>query len=395
MNSNIFRSMSYGVYIVGTLDGSRPTGCVANSIMQVTSSPATIAISINHDNYTNGCIAKTGQFAFSILAETSDPALIGGFGFRSGKDIDKFDGVDYELAESMPVIKDSCGYVICKVIDKMETSTHTVFLGEVIAGETYSGDKEAMTYAYYHKVVKGRAPQNAPTYLPEEEETKVGTTNAKYVCQICGYVYDKDQLPEDFVCPICGATVDKFQKEEINMAELKGSKTEANLQEAFSGESQARNKYTYYASKARKEGYVQIANIFEETAGNEKEHAEMWFKLLHDGVGTTIDNLKDAADGENYEWTDMYATFAKEARAEGFEDIAKSFEGVAEVEKVHEERYRKLADNIAKGIVFARDEEVVWKCGNCGHIQKGKDAPDVCPVCAHPQAYFEIKAYNY
>jgi len=179
------------------------------------------------------------------------------------------------------------------------------------------------------------------------------------------------------------------------MAELRGSKTESNLATAFSGESQARNKYTFYASKARKEGYVQIANIFEETAANEKEHAEMWYKLLHDGVGTTVENLKAAADGENYEWTDMYATFAKEAREEGFEDIAKSFEGVGEVEKVHEARYRKLADNIEKGTVFARDEEVVWKCGNCGHIQKGKDAPDLCPVCAHPKAYFEIKAYNY
>jgi len=179
------------------------------------------------------------------------------------------------------------------------------------------------------------------------------------------------------------------------MAELKGSKTEANLAEAFAGESQARNKYTYYASKARKEGYVQIANIFEETAANEKEHAEMWYKLLNDGIGTTLDNLKAAADGENFEWTDMYATFAEEARAEGFENIAKSFEGVGAVEKEHEARYRKLAENVEKGLVFARDTEEIWKCDNCGHLHKGKDAPKVCPVCAHPQAYFEIKAYNY
>jgi len=190
-------------------------------------------------------------------------------------------------------------------------------------------------------------------------------------------------------------TTDEFKKEKITMTELKGTKTEANLAEAFSGESQARNKYTYYASKARKEGYVQIANIFEETAANEKEHAEMWYKLLNDGVGTTLDNLKAAAAGENFEWTDMYATFAKEAREEGFESIAKFFEGVGEVEKEHEMRYRKLAKNVEEGLVFARNEEEVWKCGNCGHLHKGKDAPKVCPVCVHPQAHFEIKAYNY
>ena len=206
--------MSYGVYIVGTLDNTRPTGCVANSIMQVTSSPATIAISINHDNYTNSCIAKSGKFAFSILAVNSDPAVIGTFGFRSGKDVDKFAEVDYELVEEMPVIKNSCGYVVCNVINKMELPTHTIFLGEVIAGETYSEDKEAMTYAYYHKVVKGKAPKNAPTYLPEEEEQKMGTTEVRYVCQICGYTYYGDPLPENFVCPLCGATADKFKKEE-------------------------------------------------------------------------------------------------------------------------------------------------------------------------------------
>ena len=179
------------------------------------------------------------------------------------------------------------------------------------------------------------------------------------------------------------------------MANLKGTKTEKNLQEAFAGESMARNKYTYYASKAKKEGYVQISNIFAETAANEKEHAEMWFKLLHDGIGTTMDNLKDAAAGENYEWDDMYVRMAKEAREEGFDDIARLFDGVAAVEKEHEERYLKLAQNIADGIVFERDEAVVWKCGNCGHIHIGKKAPGKCPVCAHDQAYFYIKEENY
>lgn len=179
------------------------------------------------------------------------------------------------------------------------------------------------------------------------------------------------------------------------MAQLKGSKTEQNLREAFAGESMARNKYTYYASKARKEGYVQIAELFEETAANEKEHAKIWFKLLNDGIGSTTDNLKDAASGENFEWTDMYAKFAKEAREEGLDDIAALFEGVAAIEKEHEERYLKLLKNIEDGIVFSRDGDTIWKCKNCGHIHVGPKAPEVCPVCAHPQAYFEVKAENY
>ena len=177
--------------------------------------------------------------------------------------------------------------------------------------------------------------------------------------------------------------------------ELKGSKTEENLLAAFAGESEARNKYTYYASKARKEGYVQIANIFEETAANEKEHAKIWFKLLKGGIGTTAENLADAAAGENYEWTDMYATFAKEAREEGFDEIATLFEGVAAIEKEHEERYKKLLENVEKGLVFSKDGDTIWQGSNCGHICIGKQAPEVCPVCAHPQSYFQVKAENY
>lgn len=180
------------------------------------------------------------------------------------------------------------------------------------------------------------------------------------------------------------------------MKELKGSKTEANLMAAFAGESQARNKYTYYASKARKDGFEQIANLFLETADNEKEHAKIWFKLLHGGeVADTATNLKDAAAGENYEWTDMYAGFAKTAREEGYNDIAALFEGVARIEKEHEERYLKLLSNVENGLVFSKEGDAVWKCGNCGHIYIGKTAPAVCPVCSHPQAYFLIKAENY
>ena len=178
--------------------------------------------------------------------------------------------------------------------------------------------------------------------------------------------------------------------------ELKGSKTEKNLLEAFAGESQARNKYSYYASQAKKDGYEQIAAIFEETANNEKEHAKIWFKKLHDGaVPKTIENLKDAASGENYEWTEMYKEFAETAKEEGFDDIAKLFEMVGEIEKHHEERFKVLLDNIENNIVFERGEEKVWICRNCGHVSYGKEAPDVCPVCDHPQSFMELKAENY
>lgn len=179
--------------------------------------------------------------------------------------------------------------------------------------------------------------------------------------------------------------------------ELKGSKTEKNLQEAFAGESQARNKYSYFASKARKEGYVQIAELFEETAKNEMEHAKIWFKLLQENgeIQDTMANLQAAAEGENHEWTEMYAGFAQTAREEGFTKIAKLFEMVAAIEKHHEERYRKLLANVKDGVVFSRDEEMIWQCSNCGHIVVGKKAPEICPVCAHPKAYFQIAAQNY
>lgn len=180
------------------------------------------------------------------------------------------------------------------------------------------------------------------------------------------------------------------------MKDLKGTKTEKNLQEAFAGESQARNKYTYYASKAKKDGFVQISNIFLETAANEKEHAEIWFKYLNGGkINDTMANLEDAANGENFEWTDMYARMAEEADEEGFKEIAAKFRMVAKIEKEHEERYRKLLDNVKKECVFSKDNDAIWQCSNCGHIVIGKKAPEICPVCDHPKAYFQVKAENY
>ena len=179
------------------------------------------------------------------------------------------------------------------------------------------------------------------------------------------------------------------------MKELKGTKTEQNLMAAFAGESQAHTKYLYYASKAKKDGYVQMASLFEETAKNEKEHAKLWFKLLHGGMPSTPENLADAAAGENYEWTDMYAGFAKVAEEEGFPEIAAKFEMVGAIVKEHEERYRKLLSNIEKAIVFSRDGDVIWQCSNCGHIVIGKEAPGICPVCDHPQSYFQLRAENF
>jgi len=407
-DKKVFNDLSYGLYIVTTMDENRPTGCTINSAIQITAEPVTIAVSINHDNYTNHCMKNSGVFALNILSEESKPELIGRFGFRSGKECDKFDGIEYDTVNGAPVIGDGCGYIVCKVINVMETTTHTLFLGEVISAKKISAHTP-MTYSYYHNVIKGGHHKNSPTYNANEEIAKVVKTEAivgeggkskKWVCQICGYVHEGDNLPDDYICPICGQGKDKFTlveetKEDEEMSNLKGTKTEKNLMAAFAGESEARNKYTYFASKARKDGYVQIANIFEETANNEKEHAKLWYKLLHDGIGTTAENLKAAAEGENYEWTDMYATFAKEAREEGFDKIADMFEGVAKIEKAHEERYRKLLENVEGGLVFSKDGDQIWECLNCGHIHIGQKAPEVCPVCAHPQSYFAIRKENY
>lgn len=219
MNKNAFINLSYGVYVVSTWDNGRPTGCTANSAMQITSEPATIAISINHDNYTNQCIEKRGVFAISILGENSEPSIIGTFGFQSGKDVNKFDSVDYEIKAEMPIVKQACAYITCEVIDKMETDTHTVFLGKVIDADVISKD-DSMTYSYYHKVIKGKSPKNAPTYIAEEEDksNSEGTTSdIKYICSVCGYEYSEEtpfeELPEDYTCPICGQPKSVIKKQ--------------------------------------------------------------------------------------------------------------------------------------------------------------------------------------
>ena len=204
INKSAFQKISYGVYIVSTLDGTRPTGCVANSVMQITSTPATFAVSMNHDNYTNQCIEKSGVFTVSILHEKSDASLIGKFGFQSGRDCDKFADITALTKEGVPVIADACGYIVCKVVDKMETSTHTVFLGEAVVADVLKAESP-MTYDYYHKVVKGKSPKNAPTYI--EEQQTGAKKEGRWVCGICGYEYKGEipfeEVPDEFVCPLC------------------------------------------------------------------------------------------------------------------------------------------------------------------------------------------------
>jgi rubrerythrin len=221
---------------------------------------------------------------------------------------------------------------------------------------------------------------------------------SQFKCSVCGYIYEGDALPEGFECPVCHAPAEKFTKldgaAKTGERSLKGTKTEQNLRTAFAGESQAHTKYQYFASVAKKQGFEQIAALFLKTAQNEKEHAKLWFKALGE-LGSTAENLLHAAEGENYEWTDMYDQMAKDAEEEGFADLAAQFRGVAAIEKSHEERYRALLHNVETKEVFEKSEVKVWECRNCGHIVVGTKAPEVCPVCKHPQSYFEIHETNY
>ena len=232
--------------------------------------------------------------------------------------------------------------------------------------------------------------------IPVNNSKKGERKMSKWKCKVCGYIYEGDELPADFTCPVCKQPASSFEKieEPAKAGKYAGTQTEKNLEAAFAGESQARNKYTYFSSVAKKEGYEQIAALFQKTADNEKEHAKMWFKELN-GIGDTAENLLHAAEGENYEWTDMYDGFAKTAEEEGFPELAAKFRLVAAIEKHHEERYRALLHNVEAAEVFARSEVKVWECRNCGHIVVGTSAPDVCPTCSHPQSYFEINCENY
>ncbi len=387
MDNNALFKLSYGLYILTSADNNIQNGCIINTAMQITDTPLRLCVTVNKNNLTHDIIVSSGIFNLSLLDESADFEIFRHFGFCSGRDVNKIDtfkNISFS-ANKLPYINSNTNaYISCKVSSSVDVGTHTIFIADVTDAQTLSS-LPSMTYSYYHSKVKPK---------------KQAVEKSGWICSICGYVHESEELPSDFVCPICKHGVADFEpiiknNKENETMELKGSKTEKNLMAAFAGESQAYTKYSYYASKAKKDGYVQIGKLFEETAKNEKEHAKIWFKLLHNGMPGTLANLEDAASGENYEWTDMYAQFAEDARAEGFDKIAYLFDEVAKIEKEHEERYRKLIANINGGLVFSRDGEKIWQCSNCGHIVVGKGAPDICPVCNHPQAYFEIKAENY
>ena len=392
MNEKAMHKLSYGLFVLTARDGDRDNGCIVNTAIQAASAPNQLSVCVNKANYTNEMIQKTGKFVVSIISQGAAFDLFKHFGFQSGRDVNKFDGFsDYARCENglCYITKGTNAYISVTVTGTQDLGSHTMFVGTIDDMEILSDERSA-TYEYYFENIKPK-PQAVG-------ETQDGKTIWR--CTICGYEYVGDELPKDFVCPICKHPASDFEKiiikkENSVMAnKYAGTQTEKNLQEAFAGESQARNKYTYFASVAKKEGYEQMAALFLKTADNEKEHAKMWFKELAE-LGDTPANLKAAADGENYEWTDMYEGFAKTADEEGFHELAEKFRAVAAIEKHHEERYRALLKNIETAQVFEKSEVKVWECRNCGHIVVGTKAPEICPVCAHPQSYFEVHAENY
>jgi len=392
MDKKAMYKLSYGLFVLTAKDEEKDNGCIINTAIQASSMPNQLSICVNKANLTHDMIVKTGKFTVSVISQNAGFDLFKHFGFQSGKDVDKFKNFEkckrgensiYYITEG------TNAYISVNVSKTEDLGSHTMFIGEITDMEVLS-ETPSVTYDYYLKNIKPQ-PENVGT-----------TTDGKTIwrCTICGYEYVGEELPEDFVCPLCKHPASDFEKiiikEEKTMATNKysGTQTEKNLQEAFAGESQARNKYTYFASVAKKEGYEQMSALFLKTADNEKEHAKMWFKELA-GLGDTKSNLADAAEGENYEWTDMYEGFAKTAEEEGFPELAAKFRAVGEIEKHHEERYRALLKNIETAQVFEKSEVKVWECRNCGHIVVGTKAPEVCPVCNHPQSFFEIHQENY
>lgn len=382
----------YGLYIVTTVADGRDNGCVSNTFLQVTDTPNQVSVCLNNSTLTCEMVRKSGILTVSIMSEKADFSLFKRFGFQSGRDADKFK--DFTGSRrvgngTLAVTEGTNAFVSVKVSQSIDLGTHTMFIGEVTEMETLSAVPSA-TYSYYQQHIK---PQPSAA---------AAAGHTVWRCRVCGYEYEGEELPADFICPVCNHPASDFEKVTItdNVADqptnrYSGTKTEKNLQEAFAGESMARNKYTYFASVARKNGFEQIAAIFEHTAANEKEHAELWCKALG-GVSTdTAVNMLHAAEGENYEWTDMYDRFAKDADEEGFHELAQQFRGVAAIEKTHEERYRRLLRNVEAHEVFRKSGVTVWECRNCGHLCIGTEAPEVCPVCFHAQSYFEVRAENY
>ena len=393
MDSKVLFNVQYGLFVLSSKSADKDNACIINTVTQVTAAPVSkdrISIAVNKKNYTHDLIAASKIFTVSIISEAATFDLFKRFGFQSGRNVDKFadfDAVQRTANGTLAVTEGTNSYISANVIQQVELDTHSIFIAEVVDMEKLS-DVRSATYNFYQANIK---PKPAPVGKTADGKTI-------WRCRICGYEYVGDELPADFICPLCKHPAADFEKVLPAAVEKKlslaGTKTEQNLREAFAGESQARNKYTYYASVAKKNGYEQIAELFLKTAENEKEHAKLWFKALGE-LGDTPTNLLHAAEGENFEWTDMYARMAREADEEGFHELAEQFRGVALIEKHHEERYRKLLKNVETAEVFKKAGVQIWECRNCGHIVIGTHAPDICPVCFHPQSYFEVNAENY
>ncbi len=384
MDQKSMYKLSYGLFVITARDDEKDNGCIVNTVTQVTSTPNQISVAVNKNNYTHDMILKTREFNVSVLTENSRFDTYKHWGFQSGLNVDKTEEIQFSRSDNglIYLTEEVNAFLSAKVSQTIDLGSHTLFIAEVTDGAVLS-DEPSVTYSYYQNKIKP-APK---------------TRQKGFICTICGYIYEGDVLPDDYICPICKHPASDFKpldgtEQEETMRDYAGTQTEKNLLTAFAGESEARNKYTYFASVAKKEGYEQISAIFLKTAENEKEHAKMWFKELK-GIGNTEENLQSAAEGENYEWTDMYDGFAKTAEAEGFPELAEKFRLVAAIEKHHEERYRALLKNVEMAEVFAKSEVKVWECRNCGHIVVGTEAPEVCPTCAHPQSYFEVHAENY
>ena len=392
MDKKAMYKLSYGLFVLTAKEGEKDNGCIINTAIQVASTPNQMSICVNKANYTHDMIMRTGEFTVSVISQRASFDLFKHFGFQTGREVNKFS--DFTACDRGQngiyyITEGTNAYISVKVAKTEDLGSHTMFIGEITDMEVLSGDASA-TYEYYMNYIKPK-PQ-------EVGKTEDGQTIWR--CTICGYEYVGEELPEDFICPLCKHPASDFEKvikqtEDKDMSnKYAGTKTEKNLWEAFAGESQARNKYTYFASVAKKAGYEQIAALFLQTAENEKEHAKLWFKALGE-LGDTAENLLHAAEGENAEWTDMYERMAKDAEEEGFTELAAQFRGVGAIEKLHEERYRALLKNVETMEVFKKSGVTMWECRNCGHVVVGLEAPEVCPVCNHPQAYFEVRKENY
>ncbi len=447
MDQKALFKLSYGLFVVTAEQNGKHNGCITNTAQQVSSQPLLMAVAINKANLTHDMVLATKKFALSVLSENASFDLFKRFGFQSGRDVDKFAGfTDCETdIQGLKYITEGVNaHFSAEVTDTQDLGSHTLFIAKIKDMDVLNTVPSA-TYEYYQKHIKPApsAPssgnQNRTVWrckvcgyeytgdnLPDDficplckhpasdfekvtvtqdnnmEKTNNMAAGGKSVwrCKICGHEYVDDELPEDYVCPLCKHPASDFEKvsttKEVKTMASKyaGTKTEKNLREAFAGESQARNKYTYFASVAKKAGYEQIAALFLKTAENEKEHAKLWFKALGE-LGDTPANLLAAAEGENAEWTDMYERMAKDAEEEGFNDLAAQFRAVGKIEKMHEERYRKLLKNVEAMEVFKKSGVTMWECRNCGHIVVGLEAPQVCPVCNHPQSFFEVHVDNF